>query len=285
MSHRFGGRLQVMNINDSISYNWPFKWDAENMAQKNPIVNPLLKAMIEKNVVEMNMLFSKGATIKAIDQHTFERALFHLLDDYDVIKCLVVHGFIGMYGDFEYYDKCLEPETYSWGILARAWYLGNYDVFELLAKSGFSNMYICTRGEGYHGEELIIRRNDLNAAKVLLENGYNRKEFLYYQNKYPESDVINYLLENPIIHRKTIALDNWKFEEIPKPRLEKPGFFNKKRIEENNALLMKDYEDRVEAQKRFKIELGVDRWNQISKNKRESEKLSAEFLLSLVDGL
>lgn len=270
-----------MDVNDSISYKWPFEWDAENMGQEAPVVNPLLKAMIEKNVTEMNRLFSEGATIQAIDKSTFERALFHLLDDYNVIKCLVDHGFIGMYGDFEYYDKCLEPETYSWGTLARAWYLGNYEVFELLAKSGFSNMYICSRGEGYYGEELIIRKNDLKAAIILLENGYNKKEFLDYQNKYPQSNVINYLLAHPVIHRKTLALDNFKFKEIPCPRLEKPGFFNRKRVEESNNLLIKDYEDRVEAQRQFKNELGEEKWNQISKNNKEIEKLTSEVMISM----
>ena len=263
-----------MNINDKISFEWPFGWDAENMGKEEPDVNLLMKAMIEKNVTEMNRLFSEGATIQAMDESTFKRALFHLLTEYDVIKCLVDHGFIGMYGDFKYYDKCFEPETYSWGILARAWYLGNYDVFELLAKSGFSNMYICSGGEGYCGEELIIRENDIKAVKILLENGYSRNEFMDYKNKYPESDVIMYLKEHPIIHRKTLALDNFKFKEIPYPRLETPGFFNRKRIKESNLLLLKDYEDRVEAQNRFKVELGADKWQQISNYDKELDDLT-----------
>lgn len=38
--------------------------------------------------------------------------------------------------------------------------------FELLVRNGFSNMYICSCGEGYYGEELIIRKNDIKAAKI-----------------------------------------------------------------------------------------------------------------------
>ena len=272
-----------MSINDRISYEWPFGWNAEHMGKEEPEVNLLLKAMIEKNVYEMNRLFSEGATIQAIDKSTFERALFHLLTEYEVIKCLVDHGFIGMYGDFEYNDKCLEPETYSWGILARAWYLGNYVVFELLAKNGFSNMYICSCGEGYYGEELIIRKNDIKATKILLENGYSRNEFMDYKNKYPDSDVITYLIEHPIIHRKTIALDRFRFKEIPYPKLEKPGFFNRKRIEESNSILLKDYEDRLEAQSRFKMELGKDKWQQISNYNRKMNALTSEVLKSIAD--
>lgn len=263
-----------MDINEKISYKWPFVWNAEDMGQKEPEVNRLLKAIIEKNINEMNSLFLKGATIQGINKSTFQRAIFHLLGEYDVVKCLVEHGFIGIFDGFD--DRCIEPETYSWGILARAWsigsYNGNYDVFELLAKSGFSNMHFCSRGQGYEGEDLIVGKNDIRAAVILMENGYDRSKFLRYQNKYPGSDVIRYLIDHPVIHRKSIALDDFKFREIPYPQLETPGFFHRKRTQENNSLLIKDYEDRVEAQNQFKRELGESNWDKISKNKLEGNK-------------
>ena len=102
-----------------------------------------------------------------------------------------------------------------------------------------------------------------------------------YKNKYPESDVIMYLKEHPIIHRKTLALDNFKFKEIPYPRLETPGFFNRKRIKESNLLLLKDYEDRVEAQNRFKVELGADKWQQISNYDKELDDLTLEAMVKV----
>lgn len=49
-----------MGINDEISYQWPYAWDADNMASEKPVVNRLLKAMIEKDIVEMEKLFSLG---------------------------------------------------------------------------------------------------------------------------------------------------------------------------------------------------------------------------------
>ncbi len=265
-----------MDVNGEISYQWPFEWDAENMGQQKPIVNRLLKAMIEKDVDEMNDLFAKGATIKAIDESTFRRALFHLLGEYPVIKCLVENGYTGIYGGYS--QECIEPATYSWGILARAWYIGNYDVFELLAQNGFDDLYLCSNGEGYYGEELIIRKNDIRATNILMENGYSREAFLCYKyiNKYPESDVIRFLQDNPIIHRKTVMLDKWKFKEIPLPKMEKTGFFNKKSVEQRNSILMKDYEDRVSAQKRFKEFIGIEKWNNIVKDNEEFNKVFSE---------
>lgn len=263
-----------MDINEKIPYKWPFGWNAEDMGQNEPEVNRLMKAIIEKNINEMNLLFSKGATIQAIDKSTFQRAIFHLLGEYDVVKCLVEHGFIRIFGDFV--DECIEPETYTWGILARAWYIGSYngkyDIFELLAKSGFSNMDFCSRGQMYYGAGLIVEKNDIRAALILMENGYDRDKFLGYQNKYPGSEVIKYLINHPVIHRKSIALDSCKFSEIPYPKLETPGFFHRKRTQENNSLLIKDYEDRIEAQNQFKRELGESNWDKISKNKLESDK-------------
>lgn len=247
----------MIDINKAVSYKWPYVWDSENMVKESPVVNELLKAMIEKNVQKMTQLFSEGATINEMDEETFQRALFHLLGDYNVIKCLVDHGFVRTYGDFEFLDECIEPAAYFWGILARAWYIGNQDVFELLARNGFSNLRICSYGKIYHGEELIIKKNDVKSAVILLENGYSRDVFLdsEYLYKYPESDVIKYLQNHPVIHRKTVALDGWRFREIPFPEFEKPGFFNRKRIEERNSIIMKDYEDRIVAQERFKKEL------------------------------
>ncbi len=274
-----------MDINEAIPYAWPFGWDSENMSREAPVVNRLLKAIIEKNVNEMNDLFSKGATIKGIDEATFERALFHMLGDYPVIKCLVEHGFIGAYGDYEYCQTCLEPAGYFWGILARAWVIGNMDVFKLLAQNGFGDMSICSNGEGYYGEELIIKRNDVQAAIILMENGYPRKEFLCerYMNRYPNSEVLGYLQLHPLIPRKTIMLDDFKFREIPLPRLEEPGFFNRKKVRQRNKILLQDYEDRVIAQERFKRELGIEKWNEIVNKKEESDNVLSMAMKEILD--
>lgn len=272
-----------MDINEQINYRWPFGWDSENMSPEIPVVNRLLKAMIEKNVDEMNRLFSAGATIKGIDKGTFQRTLYHLLEDYSVIKCLIDHGFIGAYGEYEDYQKCLEPAAYFWGLPIRAWYIGRYDVFELLAQNGFGELGLCSSGKGYRGEELIIKKNDVKAVKILMENGYPRTEFLCYENTYPQSEVIRFLQKNPVIHRKTIMLDSWKFKEIPRPKLEKAGFFNRKSIEQKNAILMEDYEDRVLAQKKLKESLGIEKYNSIIDENQKIDEMMKEIWNDVLD--
>lgn len=271
-----------MGINDEISYQWPYAWDADNMASEKPVVNRLLKAMIEKDIVEMEKLFSLGATIEEIDEASFQRALFHLLGDYPVIKCLVDHGFVGYYYPYMYMDKCVEPETYFWGITIRAWYLGNYDVFELLARNGFGKLYLCSKGEDYEGEELIIRRNDVRATLILLENGYPREKFMWYKDKYPNSKVIQFLEANPVIHRQSGVLDPFKFSKIEKPRMKEAGFFNRTKIEKENAILIEDYEDRILAQKRFIQMIGEQNYNNIVKKNEETEKEVSQMMTECV---
>lgn len=58
--------------------------------------------------------------------------------------------------------------------------------------------------------------------------------------------------------------------------MEKTGFFNKKSVEQRNSILMKDYEDRVSAQKRFKEFIGIEKWNNIVKDNEEFNKVFSE---------
>ena len=55
---------------------------------------------------------------------------------------------------------------------------------------------------------------------------------------YPNSQVTYFLKQNPVIKRKTLALDCFKFKAIPKPQLKKEGFFNRKEIRRENEILM-----------------------------------------------
>lgn len=77
-----------MDINEPISYRWTLGWDEEGMISPKPTVNRLLKAMIEKNVGEMERLFQQGASLKKTDKETLRRVFYHVLDDYDVVACL-----------------------------------------------------------------------------------------------------------------------------------------------------------------------------------------------------
>ena len=62
-----------MDINEEINYTWQFGWDKKGYGEPRPIVNRLLRAIIEKNVDEMESLFDKGASLEKIHRVSFER--------------------------------------------------------------------------------------------------------------------------------------------------------------------------------------------------------------------
>ena len=66
--------LNATNVNDTISFNWDYGWCSENMPSSRPLVNPLIKAMLNENPDEMEQLFCMGAEIEKTDSSTFERA-------------------------------------------------------------------------------------------------------------------------------------------------------------------------------------------------------------------
>lgn len=59
-----------MDINEKIEYRWPYGWSMEGIGRK-PSVNRLMKAIIEKNIEEVDKLFRQGATILGMDETTF----------------------------------------------------------------------------------------------------------------------------------------------------------------------------------------------------------------------
>lgn len=278
------GEFTKMDINEKIEYRWLYGWSMEGIGRK-PSVNRLMKAIIEKNIEEVDKLFRQGATILGMDETTFQRLLFHIVEDYDMMDCLIQHGFLGIYDEYSSFQSCLDSEGYSSGLLGRAWLLRRMDIFELLARSGFKELLVCCNGESYNCVKLIITNDDVEAIKILMENGFSRREFLTYRNinDYPNSKVICYLQNNPVIHRKTVMLDDCIFSDISKPDLEKPGFFNRKKVERKNQLLLADYKDRLTAQDKFKKQIGVDNWKMIRDEKKRSNQLLDEIMCEIAN--
>lgn len=254
-----------MDINAEIQYDWKYGWNTKGLSEPKPTMNLLLKAILEKNVDEMEHLFEKGASLEKANEETLKRVLFCVLDDYNVIKCITEHGFQG-FEDFFKDEKCLDADGYRWSFLARAWYLRKYDVLELLAINGFAGGGTLS-APGFYLDRIIVEKDDVKAAKILLEYGFPRKEFEDFKNKYPNSAVIQYLQENPVVKRKIGALDNARYYEIPRPTLEKPGLFNRKKVMQRNEWRMEDYKDRVEAQQKLRKYLGEERWKKITKGR------------------
>lgn len=169
----------MANINSPIPYQWRLGWG--DGVGGRPIVTPLLKAVIEKNLPEMERLASQGASLKASDKTTLRRILFHVADCYPVMEWLVKHGVSRIGHDLDVNGnngindaQCLSPAGYSWGLTARAYYLKAYDVMDLLAAHGFDNFTCYDLGwdEAWEADDHILRKGDAKGLKVLLENGY-----------------------------------------------------------------------------------------------------------------
>lgn len=264
-----------MNINGQIAYEWRLGWSG--MSEPKPVVNRLIKAILEKNVPEMERLFACGAEIKACNEGTFGRTLFYVLNNYAVINSLVQHGFTAIYPYSGFRDnfECYDSDGYCWGCLGRAWRLGAYDVVRLLAQNGFKATQIHYKGDVYYVEELVFANDDIKTTKILLENGFFRKTIEEISSRYPNSKVTYFLQENAVIHRETIALSNFKYSEYPKPKLKKPGLFNKKRVKAYNDMLMADYYDYIRAHNQFVNSIGVEKWKNICRKlEQDTEFLS-----------
>lgn len=63
---------KIVNMNSPINYPFPYKWSSDGMSGQ-PIVNPLMKAIIEENITEMYSLVKNGASIHCLGEGTLGR--------------------------------------------------------------------------------------------------------------------------------------------------------------------------------------------------------------------
>lgn len=268
-----------MDINEPISYRWTLGWD-EGMVSPGPTVNRLLKAMIEKNANEMERLFQQGASLKKTDKETLQRVLYHVLDDYDVVACLIRHGFTSRYGAMikksEYYadDECWSPYAYGSGLPGRAWSMKSYKVLKLLVDQGFEKMSFSIKDQFYDAEELSYEREEIEVVKLFLENGRLATHYDLYFRNYPNNKITRFLQGRPVIKRRSALLDPCLFSKIPEPQLIKVGFFGGKSAREKNERILADHEDRINAQKMFIEQIGLEAWK---KEVKFNEDFSAEL--------
>lgn len=267
----------MTNINAPIRYKWTLGW-GDGIGQDRPVVNLLLKAIIERNVVEMDKLYKQGASVKACDETTLQRVLFHVVDNYPVMEWLVKHGVSRIGRDIDINgnngindEKSISPAGYQWGLAGRAYYLEAYNVMNLLCAYGFSDFYCYEGGweNGWDADRQIFRTGDEKAIKILLENGYIFDDWRDYEK---------YVLPRPQVKRKTIGLDPLKFSRgIPTPSYETvPLLFGKKDVERRNKRRQEDYEDRVRAYKEFVNAFGAG-YKQIVMKREENDRIMGEI--------
>lgn len=247
-------------MNSQINYQFPYQWSTDGLPG-HPSVNLLMKAIIEENISEMYSLVEKGASVYQLDQVTLSRVLFHKITNYEIAKFFIdcgVRGYhSGMYSAF--YNECYDGNGYCSGGLALAYYHKSMKVFELLAKNGFEKTSICFNGRGEELLDLIIQRDDTEALRILLENGFNRKEIEWKISKGNGSRCGRFLFENPVVHRKSAALEPLLKREIPIPSLKTPKILHKR----ENQELMLDYQDRIDAKNKFIGSLGSGELNRL----------------------
>ena len=240
------------NINETIPYNWKYGW--EGLSEPAPKVNRLLKAIIERNIVEMSSLVEQGASLKESDKTTLSRIIFHVMDSYPVMEWLVKHGVSRIGHDLDAAGNngineknCISPYGYSWGLSGRAYYLKDYELMNLLCQHGFDDFGCFDEGwaNTFYADSYILKEGDEKGLKILLENGY---VISFWQ------DYKKYVLNRSQIIRKSIGLDSCLFRKKvePKPQYEKvPLLFGKREVQRRNRRRDEDYADRLRVHSEF----------------------------------
>ena len=133
----------MKDINAEIKYDWKYTW--EGVSEEKPEVNLLLKAIIEHDIGQLEDLYKQGATLEKCNKTTLQRILYEVMDDYKMIEWLVNHGMSQKRVDHEKitWGECISTSGYVWGLPARAYYVGAYDVFDLLCSHGYANFDCC----------------------------------------------------------------------------------------------------------------------------------------------
>lgn len=188
-----------MDINSPITYKWPY----DQYVQAERIVNPLIAAMIEGDSKKLEALFKMGATIDGADWSTFKAALYHCLNNYPLIKCLVNNGLVS--DPSKHFDRfeSLDNKGYECPLLYRAWMLNNYDVMELLLANGFKETrYIWMRGLTELervDSDLTVKvqeRNDVRAIALLKKYGIPLKTYISPEEQQREDEQRRMIQEN-----------------------------------------------------------------------------------------
>lgn len=238
-----------MDINSPINYPFPYRWDSDGMPGR-PVVNRLMKAIIEENISEMYSLVRNGASILLLEQGTLGRVLYYKITNYDIAKFFVDCGARGYFDGFDnaMYNECYDDYGYTCGGTALAYYRNAKDVFKLLAENGFDKTSLCFDGADLIDLlDLIKQNDDADSLLVLLENGFSRRDIEWAMRNSSANRCKTLLANNPVIHRKTAALESNLTSAIPEPHLKTPKFLHKK----ENDILIADYKDRLDARKRL----------------------------------
>lgn len=271
-------------MSSSNEYTWRYGWSGSH----EPVVTPLIYAIVEKDVSEMERLFAMGFSWEGLDENTFQRALYLVVDDYPVMECLVKNGF-SVIENFtrlatgkttvRISEECVSPEGYVSGLCGKAYFSGAYDVMELLVSNGFSAFFCYEKGwaKARKADEEMFDSHDEQGIRILMEHGYS-VGCDYYKE---------YVLNRPQVPRKSLGLCGSKYiREIPACGLEKvPLFSGRSAAKARNARRQEDYEDELRMRREFEQSIGTANLRACQDYKKASDRELSAMLKKLVNSL
>lgn len=265
-----------MDINSSIKYNYPYAW---NEMSGSPKVNMLLAALIKNDIIEAERLIKAGASLKAIDNRTFEHALFHILKSFETVKFMTKHGFSHIAFP---HIKCIDGGGYMWDLTGRAYVLNKRGVLELLFSKGFEPGQFWINDNTYQLCNYAMRNNYTDLIDILLSHGYPKErlinEISYYARK--NDDACIYVNNAIVLNWKSYGLGDLK-REIPRPTLPQPAFFMTKRKKERYELQKESYEQEIAIRNKYLSSLAAEEKKQIA-TKDEFDKMVSQAMQEVI---
>lgn len=242
---------------------------------QEPVVNPLIKAIIEHDYASMDNLYTNGARLSSCHEETLQVALFYSIDDYRTMSWVIDHGLYGRLNARNARSdwlcrECVDSDGYSWDLLSRAWFVDAYDVMELLIERGLGEQFpqYCMRGVGFKLLYQMFKQQDIKGVRLLRAHGYQLKpwdpsvnHYNLLKEEYPNSLVVCDIENHPLVTRKGFGMDVHFLTaargSIKAPKLRQVRFLHRKEDQRWNELESADYADRVRAQKEFSKRLAL----------------------------
>lgn len=282
-----------MNINAPIRYNFPYAWDKENMYGV-PIVNLLLKELIERNYPRAKTLLEHGATFKGIDSSTFGRCLFEFAEDYKMMKFLVDNGFNGINCYLEIFREgreCIDRAGYGWSLTGRALALKNRNLLDMLFANRFVPGQFWKNGKNFDMVKYAMNNDYIELIEILLSHGYPRQKLAFWIDNGARSNSksYQYIMSSPVVQWKSYGLGDLEKEiSIPEKPVFKPLMLSrtKERLTEEYNRNVDYYQREVQAKKAYIQTLSKEDLEKYYKSKKsdpEVEKALKSFYAEILE--
>lgn len=245
----------------------------------------LLDALNKRDYGTAKKLIQQGKRVHDIEEYALKKALYSYLADYDMMKFLTQNGYNKF---FVCYPACQDERGRTWGVLTRAYALGEYRIMELLFAAGFNVMDGCewywfeSKEEPYPlWKVLFAQKFDKKVIDMMLSYGCPPIEF---DNPYYDERVRNYIRSEPQISLKGFSLGPWQ-NEIPVPERPYIGFFTfrstRDYLKRKYEREMQKYVEQSEARKKYIESITAEEWKALEEH-RQISRLADQALANMV---